>query len=193
MSNQSSYFSISRISGILIGVLGILGMFLVAKITYGYGQSFDNSSQLPILFIEIGIIIITILIILLSLFVLWFRAKKKAKKLDQKLWTSVSKKQRSNILISVIAFLVILILIANKGYYSLITPFTLLFYGLVLLILSRFNSKSLIPLGLSEITLAILAYFIYDNEIIFLTIGVGIFPIIYGLLTFSKIKKATEN
>lgn len=186
MSNQPSYFSFSGFSGIFIGVLGLTAIFLLGMMTNGYGQSFDGISQLPILFIEIGIIVITVLITILSLFVLWFRGKKKAKKQDKKLWSSFSKKQRSNVLISVLAFLVILILIAHKGYYSLITPILLFLYGLMLLNLSRLKSKSLIPLALIEIILAVLAYFIPDNEILFLLIGIGILPIIYGILTFNK-------
>lgn len=187
MSNQSSHFSFSGFSGIFIGVLGFVAIFLVGKMTAGYGQSFDNSSQLPILFIEIGITVIAILIIIVSLFVLWFRGRKKAKKLDQKLWSLFSKKQRSNVLISVLAFLVILIITANKGYYSLITPILLFLYGLMLLNLSRLKSKSLIPLALFEIVLAVLAFLIPDKEFLFLTIGIGILPIIYGIFTYNKI------
>ena len=193
MSNQSSHFSFSGFSGIFIGFFGFIAIFLLGQMTNGYGQSVDGTSLLPILFIEIGIIVITILMTLLSLFVLWFRGIKKAKKLNQKLWSSFSKKQRLNVLLSVLAFLVILILTANKGYYSLITPILLFLYGLILLNLSRLKSKSLIPLALIEIVLAVLSYFILDNETLFLAIGIGILPIIYGILTFNKTKKATKN
>jgi len=187
MSNQSSYFSLSGFSGIFIGILGLIAIFLLRKMTNGYGQSFDGISQLPILFVEIGITLITALITILSLFVLWFRGKKKAKKRNQKLWSSFSKKQRSNVLISVLVFLVILIVTATKGYYSLITPVLLFLYGLILLNLGRLEgSRSLLPLGFIEIILAILAYYIHDNEILFLVIGIGILPIIYGIFTYNK-------
>jgi hypothetical protein len=84
-----------------------------------------------------------------------------------------------------------LVIIANKGYYSYITPLLLLLYGIFLLNLSRFSSGRLKYLALVEVMLAIAAYFIYDKEILFLGLGFGISHIIYGLLTFNK--KATVN
>ena len=180
-------------SGILIGFLGSIAVFFVNTLTDGYGLYSDGFSQLPILFIEIGIIIVSALIIAISLFIIWRRGKKHAKKNQQKLWNSISKKQRINLLLPLIVFLVVLIFIANRGYYSIIPPLLLFCYGLLLLNLSRFQSKSLLPLALAEIILAFIAYFADNHEILLLLIGVGILPIIYGVLTFSNGKKAIEN
>jgi Na+/melibiose symporter-like transporter len=193
MSNRSSLFSLSGFTGILTGVLGCIAIFLVNTMTDGYGYYFDGFSQLPILFIEIGIIVISVLIIILSLFIIWKRGKNKAKKNQQKLWDSNSKKQRFNLLVVLFIFLAVLIFIAHKGYYSFITPILLAFYGLLLLNLSRLESKSLLPLALAHIILALIAYLTNNNEILLLAIGVGVLPILYGVLTLSKSKKAIEN
>jgi uncharacterized membrane protein YidH (DUF202 family) len=64
---------------------------------------------------------------------------------------------------------------------------------LLLLNLSRFASKSLLPIAVAEILLAFTAYFTNYDEIMLLLIGVGILPIIYGVLTYNKSKKAIEN
>lgn len=189
VAQQSSFFSLSGFSGILIGILGSIAIFLVNTMTDGYGLYFDGFSQLPIFFIEIGIIVISVIVILSSLFIIWRRAKNKAKKNQLKLWGSLSKKQRLHLLISVAIFLAVLIFTANKGYYSFITPMLLFFYGLLFLNLSRLQSKSLTPLGIIEIILALIAYFTYNNEILLLAIGVGFLPIIYGIFTFNKGKK----
>ena len=189
VAEQSSFFSLSGLSGILIGIIGSIAIFLVNTMTDGYGFYFDGFSQLPIFFIEIGIIAISVIVILSSLFIIWRRAKNKAKKNQLKLWGLLSKKQRLHLLISVAIFLAILIFTANKGYYSFIAPMLLFFYGLLLLNLSRLQSKSLLPLAIVEIILAFIAYFTYNNEILLLAIGVGVLPIIYGIFTFNKGKK----
>lgn len=186
VSNQSSFFSLSRFSGILIGIYGLFVAYIVNFLTDGYSGGFGGTSMLPIAFIEIFVIVSAILFILIALLTLWIKARKKARNNDTKLWSSVSKKLRANLLISLLIIAVILIVIANMGYYSLITPLALLLYGLFLLNLSRIESGKLKYLAITEIILAIGAYFIYDKEIIFLVIGFGVFHIIYGLLTFKK-------
>jgi len=189
MERHSSFFSLSGFTGILIGIVGCIAIFLVDTMTHGYGINFDGFSQLPILFLEIGIMVIGILTIVLSLFILWKRGRNKAKKNKQGLWNAFAKKQRINLLLLLLVFLVILILIGSKGYYRLITPLLLSFYGLLLLNLSRFQSKSLLFLGLATLILGIVSYVSYTDKIFLLALGVGIFPIIYGLLTFNKSKK----
>ena len=189
MTNQSSLFSLKGFSGIFIGLLGLFGVFLFHMMTSNYGQSFDGFSQLPILFIEIGVIIISVILIFGALMILWFRAKKKGRKNNIKLWSSISKKQRFHLLTSTFISILILICIAYLGYYRFITPALLIFFGCLLLNLSRFSSRSLIPLAVIEISIGILSYFILDNEIAFLSLGIGIFPLLYGFFTFQNEKK----
>lgn len=193
MQKNTSYFSLNGWSGILLGIYGLFSVYVINILTSTYGDGFDGSSQLPIALLEIAITIFTIVIVLISLITLWIRAKRNAKKHHEKLWSSFSKKIRFHTLIPLLLFLIILIFTANKGYYSSITPLALFLYGIFLLNLSRFSSKSLKYLALAELILAITAYFIYDKEMVFLGLGYGIFHIIYGIFTFAKSKKATVN
>lgn len=189
MQQNSTYFSLSRVTGILLGIYGILAVYLVYALTDSYGAGFDGASQLPISFLEIGITILVIITILISLITLWIRAKRKARKNNEKLWSPLSKKLRFQTLIPTLIFVFVLIFIGNKGYYSLITPLILFFFSLILINLSRFSSKSLIMIALAEIILAIIAFLISDKELLFLFLGFGLFPILYGIFTFGKTKK----
>jgi len=191
MQQNTSYFSLSGLSGILLGIYGLVTVYIVNMLTSTYGDGFDGSSQLPIALLEIVIIVLAIIIILISLITLRIRAKRKSKKHTIKLWNPLSKKLRFHTLIPLLLFIIILIVIANKGYYSIITPLLLLSYGLLLLNLSRFSSGALKYLAFAELILAIVAYFIFDTEMLFLGLGFGIFHIIYGITTFNK--KATVN
>ncbi len=191
MQQNSPYFSLSGLSGILLGIYGLLTVYIINMLTSTYGDGFDGSSQLPIALLEIGILVLAVIMILISLLTLRIRAKRSAKKRDEKLWNPISKKLRFHTLIPLLLCIIILEVVANKGYYSNITPLLLLFYGILLLNLSRFFSGNLKYLAFAEVVLAVIAYFIYDKELLFLGLGFGIFHIIYGLLTFNK--KATVN
>ncbi len=191
MQQNSLYFSLSGLSGILLGIYGLLTVYIINMLTSTYGDGFDGSSQLPIALLEIGILVLAVIMILISLLTLRIRAKRSAKKHNEKLWNPISKKLRFYTLIPLLLCIIILAIIANKGYYSSITPLLLLLYGMFLLNLSRFSSGSLKYLAFAEVVLAVIAYFIYDKELLFLGLGFGIFHIIYGLITFNR--KATVN
>jgi len=193
MQQRSINFSLSSLSGILLGMYGLLVIYLIYILTGTYGEGFDGLSQLPIAFLEIAVLVLIVVGILISLLTLWIRAKRNAKKQSEKLWNQVSKKLRRHTLVPLLFFIIILVIIANKGYYSSITPLSLFLYGIFLLNISRFTSGSLKYLAIAEIILAVIAYFIYDKEILFLGLGFGIFHILYGIFTINKNKKATIN
>ena len=184
MEQGKSYFSLKSLSGILIGIYGLATVYLIDKLTSGEGSGIEMVSQLPILFLQIGITAIAVVFIIISLFTLWIRAKRRAKSEGKKLWNTSNKKIRLQTLITLLVLIVVIIVIANQGYYSLVTPISLFFYGLFLLNLSRFSSKGLVFLSIGEVLLGVAAYMIYDKEIFFLALGFGLLPIIYGAATF---------
>ena len=186
MQQTSTYFSLRGWSGILLGIYGLLMVYLVHMLTGTYGDGFDGSSQLPIALLEIAIMVLAVVIVLISLITLWIRAKRTAKRHNEKLWSPLSKKARFHTLIPLLLFIIILAVIANKGYYSIITPLLMLLYGIFLLNLNRFSSGNLKYLAFAEIILAIVAYFIVDKEILFLGLGLGVFHMLYGIFTFGK-------
>lgn len=188
MTANQSHFSLGRLSGILIGIYGLATVYLVWLLTNSFYEGFDVFSQLPILFIEIGISILVMVTILLSLTTLWVRARRAAKKNNEILWNSLSKKLRFQTLIPILILAITLVIVSNKGYYSFLTPLLLFLYGIILLNLSRFSVAELKYLALAEIILAIIAFFTLDKEIFFLALGIGLFPILYGVFTFIKTK-----
>lgn len=184
MEQGKSFFTLKGLSGILIGLYGLATVYLIDKLTSGEDSGIEMVSQLPLLFLQIAVTVITLIFILISLFTLWIRAKRQAERINKKLWNATSKKIRLQSLFSLLVLIVVIILIANQGYYSLVTPISLFFYGLFLLNLIWISSKGLVFLSIGEIVLAVAAYSIYDKEMIFLALGFGLLPIIYGGVTF---------
>jgi len=178
MQQNTNPFSLKRYSGILLGLYGFAAVYLINILTSGEQSGIELVSQLPLLFLQIGVTVIAVVFIVISLFTLWIWAKRTARKNDQKLWNTLTRKIRLQTLISLLVLLIIIIMISNIGYFSFTTPLSLLFYGLFLLNLSRFSSIGLRYLGLAEIILAIASYVIYDKEIIFLAVGFGFLPIL---------------
>jgi len=189
MKANQTYFSLSRLSGILLGMYGLITVYVIYLLTKSFIEGFDAFSQLPVPFLEMGITILVVITILISLTTLWVRARKASKKNNEKLWNTLTKKIRFQTLTPILILSIILIIISFKGYYSFLTPLFLFFYGLILWNLSRFSNGQLKYLAFVETILAVVAIFIYDKEIIFLALGLGLFPILYGILTFATSKE----
>ena len=188
MQQHTNFFSLKRYSGILLGLYGLAAVYLINILSSGEQSGIELVSQLPLLFLQIGVTVLALVFIVISLFTLWIRAKRTARRNDQKLWNTLTRKIRWQTLISLLVLLIIIIMISNIGYFSLTTPLSLLFYGLFVLSLNKFSSIGLRYLALAEIILAIASYVIYDKEIMFLAIGFGLLPILYGITTFIKTK-----
>lgn len=186
MEQGKSFFTLKGFSGILIGLYGLATVYLIDIFTSGGDSGIEMVSQLPLLFLQMAVTVITLIFILISLFTVWIRAKRKAKHVNKKLWNAISKKIRLQSLFTLLVLTGVVILIANQGYYSLVTPISLFFYGLFLLNLSWISSKRLVFLSIGEILLAVAAYLIYDKEMIFLALGFGWLHIIYGAATFLR-------
>jgi hypothetical protein len=186
-------FTLKGLTGVIVGFIGLLMTIFIYLLTDTYGDGFDGPSQLPIALLEIAVMVIVLVFILMALLMIWLKGKIKAKKQKRKLWSPLEKKLRVNTLVMILLFTIGLMLIAHNGYYSFLTPVSLLFYALLLMNLNRLSSGNLKYLALAEIILAIFAYFIYDKEILFLGIGFGLFQILYGVFSINKNKKATVN
>jgi len=186
MAQGISYFSLRGFSGILLGIYGLLTVYILDVLTSSYGDGFGGSSQLPIALLEMGIMGLVIVMIGISLLTLWWRARRRVKKHAEIGWNLLSKKLRFQTLMLLLFFIVLLIVIANQGYYSLVTPLSLFLYGVLLLNTNRLSNTKIKYIGFAMILLAILSYTINDKELIFLGIGFGLFPVLYGLFTLGN-------
>jgi hypothetical protein len=81
--------------------------------------------------------------------------------------------------------LLILILI-SRSYYGIITPATLIFYGLALVSASNFTFADVKYLGLLEIALGLIAACFPGYGLLFWAIGFGVLHIIYGSMMYLK-------
>jgi hypothetical protein len=191
MNRSTRFMSLSGISGILAGIYALAGGFAANYLLTGYGKSMYGSSVLPLSILELILIGIAIVVALLSIGTAYLFTKKKAKKNNEKIWTSSSKQLMSSFMIPMLAGGIFTLLLVYRGYYGLIAPITLVFYGLALINASK-NTLSLIKyLGWIEIILGLIAMVYFGNGILFWMLGFGVLHIIYGTLIYFKFDKAS--
>lgn len=186
LNKSTRFMSLSGISGIMAGFYALSGAFLANYLLKGYASGDGKLSLLPLTILELALIGIALLIALISLITAYFLTKRKAKKNNEKMWTPASKQMFMSFSVPMTAGGLFVILLLSKGYYGLVAPSTLIFYGLALFNASKFTLSEVKYLGLLEITLGLLSLFFIGNGILFWAVGFGVFHIIYGTLMYFK-------
>tara|TARA_R110001583_G_scaffold8058_2_gene39347 strand:- start:7613 stop:8230 length:618 start_codon:yes stop_codon:yes gene_type:complete len=182
MNRSSKFISLSGMSGIMAGILAIIGAYLAYQTIYSnqdylvYRQATLNIEN-----------ILTLLLIASSTLILSigsgiFFTTRKARKNNQKLWDSQTKSLFVNLFIPLATGGILCLILLSKGYIGIIAPLTLMFYGLALVNASKYTLDEIRSLGLIEIAIGLLGIYFIGYSLIFWTIGFGILHIVYGII-----------
>jgi len=191
MNKSTRFMSLSGISGILAGVYALIGGFVAYQLLLDYGRSMYGSNVLPLSILELILIGIAIVVACLSILTAYQFTKRKAKKNNEKIWTPASKQLMSSFIVPMFIGGIFTLLLIYRGYYGLIAPITLIFYGLALINASKYTLSLVKYLGLFEVVLGLLAMLFFGNGLLFWILGFGVLHILYGTLIYFKFDKAS--
>lgn len=189
MNKSTRFLSLSGMSGILAGIYALVGAYIGHILFSGYGGYGEGSNMMPLGILELIALVVALVVASLSVITAFILTKRKAKKNNEKIWTPVSKQLLFNFMIPLITGGIFAILLMNRGYYGLIAPATLIFYGLALVSASKYTLSWVKYLGLLEIVLGLLSFVFFGNGLLFWAVGFGLLHIIYGVFMYFKYDK----
>lgn len=182
MAQSSQFISLSGFSGILAGIYAIIG----AIIAYFLIEN-ERSYYITLESTTFKYILITAFIVLaLSIGTAYLLTIRKAKKVGEKVWDTTSKRLIINFGIPLITGGIFSLLLLKNGYYGLIAPITLIFYGLACVNASKYTLRDVRYLGITQIILGLIATEFSGYGLYFWVIGFGICHILYGSIMHFK-------
>lgn len=191
MERSGRFLSLSGISGIVAGILalagGILALYIISdsiqptSINWGNIQS-DDSKGIKLLGIGSAVL-------LLSIVTGFYFTSKKAKKFGYRMWDSVAQKAAFNFSIPLITGGIFCLIMLKHGSIGMMSPATLIFYGLALVNAGKFMHNEITYLGICEIILGLIALNFIGYGIYFWMLGFGILHILYGIILYVKYDK----
>lgn len=189
MNKSTRFMSLSGLSGILAGTYALVGGFIAQQLLNGYARGEGMLYMLPISYVELVLIGLGMLIAILAAFTGYMLTKRKAKKNNEQMWTPASKQMLVSFAIPMITGGIFIVLLLKYGYYGIIAPATLLFYGLALYNASKYTFSQVKYLGLLEIILGLIALYFIGRGLLFWMIGFGVLHIIYGVIMYFKMEQ----
>ncbi len=191
MERSSRFLSLSGLSGILTGIYALIGAFLAYRIVYiqfpsNYRQEYANDVLLSL--VVIGAIVLT-----LSLFTILFLTIKKARKKQKPVWGPGSKLLLINLLIPLITGAFLIAIFTFRGYYGVISPSFLIFYGLALVNAAKYTRPEILGVGIIEIAIGLIAAIFPGYGLYLWALGFGIVHIVYGFIYLRNENKTSEK
>ena len=142
-NNLQANFSLKGFIAIQIGMYFLLAAYLIKNILGGFLIDDNPMGMMSAQIIEIAIISILIFLFLFSSLALFFSAKRRSKKLGLSLWNPASKNSLWRYLGSFLMLFLLLYFLMNQGFIDLLSPFFMLFYGLILFLINQKSNKKL--------------------------------------------------
>ncbi len=191
MERSSSFISLSGLSGISAGIIGLIAAYILHIKLFrfmDYSKSPMISAQMREEFILFGITVSAAVLIITFLAAIFFTARK-AKKNGYPVWDGSAKRLVVNLFIPLVTGGVFCLILIYQYFDWLVLPSMLVFYGLALLNAGKFTLSEIKWLGVSEIALGLASMLFLNDAIYFWGAGFGLLNIIYGLVMYYKYEK----
>lgn len=184
MEKQDNFqhnFSLKGYSSIQIGLYFLLAAFVIKKMLEGFLIDDHPMGMMSAEIIEILILVIVFVTLLLSSMALFLKGRRKAQKLQYKLWNKKTKASFWKFLICFLVIFIVLIFMTSKNHLDYLAPVFLVLYALSLLLLKIKKSKNLFVLAGISILLALICFLIpnYWYSSFFI---LGIAHVTYGIV-----------
>jgi hypothetical protein len=187
MERSNRVLSLSGLSGVLAGLFALAGSayayFLIYYPSMPYGIRYFYVKDEHV----IGkLIIAAALVLFLSLSAGFLLTLRKARKKNLHVWNKLTLQLLWNLMLPLFAGGVFILILASRGYFGVIAPAMLLFYGLSLINGSYYTYGDIRKLGYLQVSLGLLAAFFPGFGLIFWAFGFGILHVVYGILMYNK-------
>lgn len=186
MDHSARFQSLSGWAGIGSGLAALAGLS-VFYLYFGFSLFdpflFVNYQTVPFLMAD-GIVILIV-----SVAIAWYTTSRKAARNKEKLWSPAFRRVLLYWLLPMLAGGV-LILPYLSGSGPILFPaaiaLTLVFYGLALISSSRYSLNELFWLGIVNLILGLIAFFLWKYSLIFWGLGFGVANVLWGVEVLRK-------
>lgn len=176
MERSVKFLSLSGLSGVLAGGYALIGAYFASNLLQN-GRGVSDTLTLMVL---------AIVVLVLAVGTAFILSKRKARVAGQHIWNQASKALFQSMFPPLLVGGLVSLIALWYGYYHLIMPALLVFYGLSLVAGGQFTFSMIKGLGWLLILTGLIAFVFPDHDLLFWSIGFGFFHILYGSLIFFK-------
>ena len=188
MEKSSRFISLSGWSGIVAGICALAGAFFANRTLAGaYENNQPDATNLE--GVKTSLTLIAAVVFASAFLAAFLFTYVRSRRQGTPIWGTIAKRLLWNTMLPMaVGGLVILHLLTTENY-SLIAPYTLIFYGLALINGSKYTLGEIRYLGYLEIILGLIGLWFPDYWLFLWAIGFGAMHIIYGLMMWWRYER----
>ena len=191
MERSSKFLSLSGLSGVFAGVCALIGAAVAWFVVLDsggvhYDEYLCSVDASPLNQVSINLGIVAMIVLVAAILGAFYFSYRKAQKSGQKLWTSSTRRLLGHLFIPLVSGGIFVLILTFRNNTDLVASAMLLFYGLSLVNAGKFTLGEIHYLGLTEITLGILAGIFVQHGLLFWVLGFGVMHIVYGTMMYCR-------
>jgi hypothetical protein len=191
MERSSRFISLSGWSGVAAGICALVGSWVAYNRITDYlndrGDAAGCGECLKNELLVIGAVVFAAALAAAFIFT-WLRSKKDG----VTIWGSAPRRLLWNTLFPMLVGGILILKMIDLGYYDLIVPATLIFYGLALLNGSKYTMGEVRYLGYAEIITGLISLLVLSRGLYIWAFGFGVLHIIYGVAMWWKYERKEQ-
>ncbi|NML20477.1 hypothetical protein HHL16_06310 [Pseudoflavitalea sp. G-6-1-2] len=197
MERSSRFISLSGWSGVSAGVCALIGAYFANKRIHEMfsnglpDQSYDGIGMRSI-FLFNDLIVIAALTFIGALITAFLFTFLRTRKHGVPLWDRTVQRLVWNTFLPIAVGGLVLLRALSLGYFELIAPGCLIFYGLALVNASKYTLGEIRYLGYGQLILGIFNLYDFHNGIMYWALGFGVLHIVYGLVMWWKYERVSQ-
>ncbi|HET8886824.1 MAG TPA: hypothetical protein VFM70_10785 [Salinimicrobium sp.] len=191
MERSTKFLSLTGWSGILAGLYALIGAFISYRLFYNtHGSIISNTIDREEISQNVsGLFLVAFIVFVLAMGTSVLLSFVKSKKRGEKLWNPASRRLLLNMTIPLVTGGIFIMILFSKGFYDLLAPASLVFYGLTLINAGKFTYDEVKIVGYVEIVLGLVGLYFVGYGLLLWAIGFGLIHIFYGLYMHYKYEK----
>lgn len=174
MERSSKFVSLSGLTGVLVGIFALTGAWIVNRAGWHNVQS---------TIVVAAAVLLLSMITAISVF-LW-----KIRKTNERFLSRLTLRTIWHFSLPLLVGGLFCLILLHHKHYELITSAMLLFYGFSWVSVSKYTFAGVAWLGYAFLLLGLLDALFAGNELLFWSLGFGVFHIIYGVLFYFAYEK----
>ncbi|MBT8322188.1 MAG: hypothetical protein KJO94_01810 [Eudoraea sp.] len=188
MNRSSRFISLSGLSGISAGILGLAGAYLGWKYILTDPKYLSYEPHLLPDSLLTNLLILAAAMLLLAIGTTLMFTQLATRKKQQKAWDQQAKRLLVNLFIPLVCGGLLCAILLFKGFVGMALALCLVFYGLALINASKYTLNEVRVLGLVQIVLGLVAFLFIEYALLLWAVGFGGVHIVYGSIMNLKYK-----